>query len=175
MRWFWIDRFTEFVCGEKAIAVKNVSLAEEHLHDHFPAHPIMPASLITEGMAQAGGLLVSEAYAFEELVVLGKISKALFHTPVHPGDTLHYHVRVEQIRDSGGIVQVESRRDGELQGEAEIFFARLDAEAAGIDRSLFNPADLLHWLTIVGVFDVGRRPDGTRLTPASYPPFASFA
>jgi len=33
MRWFWIDRFDEFVRGRHATAVKNVSLAEEHLHD----------------------------------------------------------------------------------------------------------------------------------------------
>ena len=41
MRWFWIDRFSEFVCGESATAVKNVSLAEEYLHDHFDGYPIM--------------------------------------------------------------------------------------------------------------------------------------
>lgn len=29
MRWFWIDRFTEFVSGKHATAVKNVSLVEE--------------------------------------------------------------------------------------------------------------------------------------------------
>ncbi len=36
MRWYWIDRFIEFESGKRAKAVKNVSLAEEHLHDHFP-------------------------------------------------------------------------------------------------------------------------------------------
>ncbi len=42
MRWFWIDRFVEFVPGSRAKAVKNVTLAEEHLHDHFPGFPVMP-------------------------------------------------------------------------------------------------------------------------------------
>ena len=55
MRWFWIDRYTEFVSGERATAVKNVSLSEEHLHDHFPGHGVMPNSLVLEGMAGAGG------------------------------------------------------------------------------------------------------------------------
>ncbi|MCP4505267.1 MAG: beta-hydroxyacyl-ACP dehydratase, partial [Fuerstiella sp.] len=36
MRWYWIDKFIEFNPGESARAVKNVSLSEEHLHDHFP-------------------------------------------------------------------------------------------------------------------------------------------
>ena len=54
MRWFWIDRFTEFESGSSATAIKNVSLAEEHLHDHFPGVPLMPNSLIIEGIAQTG-------------------------------------------------------------------------------------------------------------------------
>ena len=36
MRWYWIDRFIEFESGRYAKAIKNISLAEDHLHDHFP-------------------------------------------------------------------------------------------------------------------------------------------
>ena len=64
MRWFWIDRFDEFVRGKHATAVKNVSLAEEHLHDHFPGTALMPNSLVVEGMAQTAGLLVADAIEF---------------------------------------------------------------------------------------------------------------
>ena len=49
MRWIWIDGFVEFESGRRASAVKNVTLAEEHLHDHFPGFPVMPATLIIEG------------------------------------------------------------------------------------------------------------------------------
>ena len=58
MRWIWIDKFIEFNSGTSAKAVKNVSLAEEHLHDHFPGFTVMPNTLILEGLAQTGGLLV---------------------------------------------------------------------------------------------------------------------
>ncbi len=37
MRWYWIDRFVEFESGRVAKALKNVSLAEDHLHDQVPA------------------------------------------------------------------------------------------------------------------------------------------
>ena len=95
MRWFWIDRFTEFVSGSHAVAVKGVSLSEDHLHDHMVGYPIMPNSLVVEGMAQAGGLLVSEHYGFSELVVLGKLAKVKFHSCVRTGETLTYRMRVE--------------------------------------------------------------------------------
>ncbi len=61
MRWIWIDKFVEFTPKQSAAAVKNVTLAEEHLHDLYPAFPIVPHSLIVEGMAQTAGILVGEA------------------------------------------------------------------------------------------------------------------
>ena len=87
-----------------ATAIKNVSLAEEHLHDHFPGAPVMPNSLIIEGLAQTGGLLVAEHGGFEERVVLAKMAKARFHFPAVPGDTLTYRVTIEDIHKDGAIV-----------------------------------------------------------------------
>jgi 3-hydroxyacyl-[acyl-carrier-protein] dehydratase len=54
----------------------------------------MPASLIIEGMAQTGGILVGEARNFEEKVVLAKIPKAEFYgaSPV-PAISLVYEVK----------------------------------------------------------------------------------
>ena len=84
MRWIWIDKFVEFTPGTSATAMKNVSLAEEHLHDLYPAFPIMPHSLIIEGMAQTAGILVGEARNFSEKVILAKIGRATFHRLVRP-------------------------------------------------------------------------------------------
>src|ERR1700753_2951480 len=64
MRWFWVDKFTEFKSGSHAKAIKNVSLSEDHLHDHLPGFPIMPASLMLEGMAQTGGILLGKVNDF---------------------------------------------------------------------------------------------------------------
>src|SRR4029077_15118311 len=104
MRWFWIDRFTEFESGRAATAIKNVSLAEEHLHDHFTGAPVMPNSLVIEGIAQTGGLLVAEHSGFEHPVVLGEVAKVLFHVPAVPGDTLTYPVTLDDIHTDGAIV-----------------------------------------------------------------------
>ena len=37
MRWMWIDRIIELVPRQRLVAIKHISLAEEHLHDHFPS------------------------------------------------------------------------------------------------------------------------------------------
>ena len=73
MRWFWIDRFIEFDSGKSAKSIKNVTLAEEHLHDHYPGFPVMPGSLMIEGMAQTGGILLGETHQFRHVVILAKV------------------------------------------------------------------------------------------------------
>jgi 3-hydroxyacyl-[acyl-carrier-protein] dehydratase len=170
MRWFWIDRFTEFVCGSHAVAVKGVSLSEGHLHDHFVGYPIMPNSLVTEGMAQAGGLLVSEQYGFGELVVLGKLAKATFHLCVRPGDTLTYRVKIDSLRESGAAVTAKAYVGDRLHAEALLFYARLgeDNKELGGAR-LFRPRDLQHWLGLVQLFEVGVHADGTPMQEHEYP------
>jgi len=170
MRWFWIDRFTEFVSGERATAVKGVSLSEDHMHDHLVGYPIMPNSLVTEGMAQAGGLLVSEYYGFKELVVLGKVSRVTFHGRVRTGETLTYRVNIDSLREDGAAVSVTAHVGERLHGKAQLFFARLGEDVKELHGlRLFRKRDLLHWLTLVGVFEVGVRADGTRLRSADYP------
>ena len=77
MRWYWIDRFIEFESGSRAKAVKNVTLAEDHLHDHFTSYPMLPNSLVVEGLAQTGGLLVCEHNHFAEKVVLANFGDEL--------------------------------------------------------------------------------------------------
>lgn len=165
MRWFWIDRFTEFESGRRATAIKNVSLAEEHLHDHFPGAPFMPNSLVVEGLAQTGGLLVAEHRGFEERVVLAKVSKAIFHFCAVPGDTLRYETTIEDIHKDGAVVSGTSRVGDRLQAEVEIFFAHLNEGAAG--KSLFEPATFLGMLKMLGIYSVGRNADGA---PLEVPP-----
>lgn len=165
MRWIWIDRFIEFESGKRAVAVKNVSLAEEHLHDHFPGSPLMPNSLVTEGLAQTGGLLVGEVHGFEEKVVLAKIPKAVYHFSAVPGDQLVYTATLEYIKDDGAMVTATSHVRDRLQAEMEIVFAHLNDDQRV--KSLFEPKNFVFTMKLLGVFDVGRAADGSKMrTPA---------
>src|SRR5437773_7818942 len=99
MRWLWIDRFLAFNRGKSARALKNLSLAEDVFAEHFPGYPVMPASLILEGLAQTGGILVGEANDFREKVVLAKINSARFHREAVAGQQLVYDAELLTIRE----------------------------------------------------------------------------
>jgi 3-hydroxyacyl-[acyl-carrier-protein] dehydratase len=160
MRWFWIDRFVEFESGSHAKAVKNVTLAEEHLHDHFPGFPVMPGSLMLEGMAQTGGILLGEKNDFREIVILAKVPQLTFHSWACPGDTLTYTARLVDVRPEGGVVQCTAHVGERLVAEAEILFNHLDkskvAGSASIDQKNF-----VFSMGLLGILDVGRAGDGT--------------
>lgn len=163
MRWIWIDRFLEFQSGKSARAVKNLTMAEDHFADHFPGYPIMPASLILEGLAQTGGILVGEVNDFREKVVLAKITSAKFYREVLAGSQLFYDVELLQIRQEGATVTgrvtindpfSESSEEARLVAEAEIFFAHLDqnrsAQVFGEDNFVFT-GELKHLLGLAKV------------------------
>jgi 3-hydroxyacyl-[acyl-carrier-protein] dehydratase len=135
MRWIWIDKFIEFTSRTSATAVKNVSLAEEHIHDLYPEFPIMPHSLIVEGMAQTAGILAGEARNFSEKVILAKIGRATFHRLVRPGDTLYYIARISQLNEAGasieGTVRAGPDASSPLVAEIELMFSHIDKNLAG--------------------------------------------
>jgi 3-hydroxyacyl-[acyl-carrier-protein] dehydratase len=163
MRWIWIDKFIEFESGKRAKAIKNLTLAEEHLHDHFPGFPVMPNSLIVEGLAQTGGLLVGEYNQFKEKVILAKIPAARFHFPAIPGDTLVYTTVIEYIQEHGAMVKATSHVGDRLQAEMEIVFAHLQDDGRTKNKNMFEPKNFVFTMKLLGVFDVGRSSDGSKL------------
>lgn len=160
MRWFWIDRFIEFESGKRCVAVKNVTLAEEHLHDHFPGFPVMPGSLIIEGMAQTGGILLGETHQFEHIVILAKIPKTVFHSWACPGDTLHYTAELLEARDEGGMVSVKATCGERLVAEAEIVFAHVDQMNANIPATA-DQKNFVFEMGLMGILDVGKAGSST--------------
>ena len=161
MRWFWIDRFEEFIHGVRACAIKNVSLAEDYLDELSPGHPFLPASLIVEGLAQTGGLLVAQYNGYQERVVLAKITRAKFHSIACPGDTIRYETTLDDIRNDGALVTGRGTVGDRPLVDLELMFAHLDERIA--DHDLFVPADFLRMLRILKLYDVGRHPDGSPL------------
>lgn len=131
MRWVWIDNFVEFESGRRAVAVKNISLAEEHLRDHFAGFPVHPPALVIEGMAQTAGILVGEARQFAENVILAKIRRAVFTDYGYPGDQLRFEATMESIDHRAAMTKGVVYKNGAPAGEVDLIFSHVNqAEAA---------------------------------------------
>jgi 3-hydroxyacyl-[acyl-carrier-protein] dehydratase len=131
MRWIWIDKFVEFQSGRRAVALKNVTLAEEHLHDHFPGFPVMPECLMIEAMAQTSGILVGEAKNFQEKVILAKIKKAVFFDYVKPGDTIKLDAEIESLASEAASTSGKITCGDKLIAEIDLMFSHIDQNLAG--------------------------------------------
>ena len=150
MRWIWIDKFIAFNSGQSAVALKNVTLAEEHLHDHFPGFPVMPECLMIEGMAQTAGILVGEARKFCEKVILAKIKKAVFFDYVRPGDSLKLEARIEALAPEAASTSGKIRRGENLIAEIDLMFSHVDKNLAGKEfpeeNFVFDDTSVFHSL-----------------------------
>lgn len=93
MRFILIDRILEVKSGESIVAVKNLSLAEEYLADHFPGFPVMPGVLMLEALTQAGAWLIRESEDFAHSIILLKQAKTIkYGSFVEPGRQLQLRV-----------------------------------------------------------------------------------
>jgi 3-hydroxyacyl-[acyl-carrier-protein] dehydratase len=133
LRWIWFDRFELFESGRRAVAVKSVTLAEDHLHDHFPGFAIMPASLMIEGMAQTAGILVGEVRQFAEKVILAKVKRARFDRLVVPGDQVRYDATIEQVQAAAASTVGRITVGEDLVGEVDLVFSHIDQNMSGLD------------------------------------------
>lgn len=109
MRFYLIDKITEWKPGSCARAVKAISLSEDFFDDHFPRYPIMPGVLILEALAQLSGLLLEATVEGQthrkQKALVSMMEKVKFRNIARPGDVLELQAVIESIRDDSGRVR----------------------------------------------------------------------
>ena len=114
MRFVLVDRITELKTGQSLVALKNLSLAEEYLADHFPGFPVMPGVLMLEALTQAGAWLVRDMEDFAHSVILLKRAKTIkYGSFVEPGRQLHLNVTLVSHDDRESTFKGEGSIDGQ--------------------------------------------------------------
>ncbi len=90
-----VDKVLE-LSDEHIVALKTVTMNEPYFVGHFPDEPIMPAVIMVEAMAQAGGIFVLSKVEEPELysTYFLKISEARFRNKVVPGDVLVFVIEL---------------------------------------------------------------------------------
>ena len=144
MRFCLLDRISSLEADVEIKAVKNVSLAEEYLADHFPEFPVLPGVFMLEAATQAAAWLVrlSENYA-HSMITLQEARSVKFTDFVPPGRQLQ--ITVEQLSRDGMLVSFKFQ--GEVEGRTCVSgrltlqcsnLADEDPELAGVDERLIQ-------------------------------------
>jgi len=122
-----VDRILHVEPGQRAVAVKCVSVNEPYFPGHYPGQPIMPGVLILEAMAQVGGIALSGGEERpEKIPLLAGVEKARFRRPVTPGDRLEIETTVARVRGNMGKIESVAWVDGKVVAEAELLFTWVD-------------------------------------------------
>ncbi len=123
-----VDRITNIEEGRSIEGLKNVTINEPFFQGHFPGHPVMPAVLILEAMAQVGGMLMLNSVddPGNKLMYFMGIDGAKFRRPVVPGDQLRFKLKLLSVKRRTMKMRGEAYVDGQLVAEAELLATVVD-------------------------------------------------
>src|ERR1044071_7015276 len=95
MRFNLIDRIVEVVPGKSLRAVKNLTLGEEYLADHFPTFPVMPGVLMLQTLVESAAWLLRLSEAFQHsIIVLREARNVKYGTFMQPGKQMNVEVEL---------------------------------------------------------------------------------
>jgi UDP-3-O-[3-hydroxymyristoyl] N-acetylglucosamine deacetylase/3-hydroxyacyl-[acyl-carrier-protein] dehydratase len=115
----------------RVVGIKNVTINEPFFAGHFPGHPIMPAVLIIEAMAQCGGVLLlnSVERPRDKLVYFMGIDNAKFRKPVRPGDQLRFELTLLRLKQRICKMEGKAYVHGDLVAEAELLSSIVERDS----------------------------------------------
>ncbi len=119
MKFVLIDKIISFEKGKTLTAIKNVSLAEEYLGDHFPAFPVLPGVLLLQGMVESAGWLVRKTEDFaHSMILLEQARNVKYKSFLAPGSQIRYTVEARTIAENASSFTGSGVADGQTIVEA---------------------------------------------------------
>jgi 3-hydroxyacyl-[acyl-carrier-protein] dehydratase len=150
MRFHLIDRVEEVQPGRSLRAVKNLTLGEEYLADHFPTFPVMPGVLMLQTLVEAGAWLLRASEDFRHSVItLREARNVKYGQFMEPGKRLVVSVDLEERQETVATLKGKGETEGQMTVAARLTLATYnlrerDAALAGVDQRLTEQLRI-HW------------------------------
>ncbi len=129
MRFYFVDKITEFKKGSSIAGIKNVSMTEPFFTFHFQRYPVMPGVLIIESLAQLAGLMIEMSFepGCYKKAILSIVDKTKIKFMARPGDRIDMKASLESLSEKGAVCETSAAVDGRLLTETRLTFALMDA------------------------------------------------
>jgi len=125
MKFCLVDRITEITPGQSISTLKNVSLAEEYLQDHFPGFSVLPGVMMVEAMVQSCAWLSRVTDDFRYSALMLQQAKAVkFNSFLKPGQTLHVTAKLRKNEDNQVSFPASGIVDGEPAASARLILSK---------------------------------------------------
>jgi 3-hydroxyacyl-[acyl-carrier-protein] dehydratase len=125
-----VDRIVELEPDRRVVGLKNVTSNERYFIAGPGGVPTLPASILTEAIAQAGAVLIlSKPENRGRLVYFMGIDRVRYRRPVVAGDQVRLEGEVLRMRSKIGSLRGRALVDGEVACEGEMTFALADRPA----------------------------------------------
>jgi 3-hydroxyacyl-[acyl-carrier-protein] dehydratase len=117
MRFNLVDRISTVEPGKLIRAVKQLTLGEEYLADHFPTFPVMPGVLMLQSLVEAGAWLLRIGEDFRHSVIVLREAKSVkYGSFMEPGRRLE--ITAELVERDGERATFKGK--GEVQGNPTV-------------------------------------------------------
>ena len=124
----YVDQVTEFIPGQRIVAVKHFSVNDEAAQGNFPGLAIIPMGVILELVTQVGAVLVMARPEMEgKIAMILQIPSAQMIKPVEAGATLRVEAEVVKMKPLYGELRGSVYCDGELVAAGDVRFAIANA------------------------------------------------
>jgi len=117
MRCLLVDKITDYEPGKRITGIKNVTMSENFLQDHFPGFPVMPGVLQVEAVLQLASWLIGATTGFTSKLRLVSLKSIKFKEFIVPGDQMRIEAVVTKQDAAGVICNAAVHVDGKLKTE----------------------------------------------------------
>jgi 3-hydroxyacyl-[acyl-carrier-protein] dehydratase len=125
MRFQLVDRILEVQPGRSLRAVKNLTLGEEYLADHFPTFPVMPGVLMLQALVESGAWLLRATDDFRHSVIVLREARGVkYGAFMEPGRRMSITVELAEQGAATAVLKGKGESEGQTAVSAKLTLAR---------------------------------------------------
>jgi 3-hydroxyacyl-[acyl-carrier-protein] dehydratase len=138
-----VDRIIEFEVDKRIVGIKNVSFNDPYLsHAAAGGSPALPPTILTEGIAQVGAIMIlAKPENRQRVPLLTGIQRVRYRRAAQSGDVVVFEAVVVRLRRRMGVFKGFARVDNKIVVEGTMTFAFASAEGTGSTLESADPSE----------------------------------